>query len=111
MEKARNDKMFGSSLQAHPAVYLDTESKKLLDGIDFAEISISSSITLSGAAVPSGAFTLADVPGIGVEVKLADGEKCDRCWQVLKEVGSKPDHPTLCLRCHDVVSDLSKAAA
>ena len=111
MEKARNDKMIGSSLQAHPVVYLSAENKVLLDGLDFAEISISSSITLSDAPLPFDAFVLADVPGMGVIVKLAEGQKCDRCWQVLPEVGSKADHPRLCLRCHEVVTELGKVAA
>jgi isoleucyl-tRNA synthetase len=38
-----------------------------------------------------------------VLVNPADGGKCDRCWQVLPEVGSHANHPTLCNRCADVV--------
>ncbi len=34
----------------------------------------------------------------------AGREKCARCWQWTKDVGSHVDHPTLCVRCTDVVS-------
>ena len=43
---------------------------------------------------PADAFTLADVPGVAVKVELAPGEKCDRCWQVLVDVGRDPAHPS-----------------
>jgi len=111
MEVARNEKKIGSSLQAHPKVYLKTEYKALLDGLDFSEISISSSITLSTDAAPKEGFTLPDVEGVAAVVGLAEGMKCERCWQVLPEVGSHADHPDLCNRCHDAVTHLRKAAA
>jgi isoleucyl-tRNA synthetase len=38
---------------------------------------------------------------------LAEGDKCERCWRVLPEVGSDPEHPSLCLRCADAVSALA----
>ena len=111
MEKARNDKMIGSSLQAHPHVHLSQEHKALLDGIDMAEVSISSSITLTVGAVPADAFTLADVPAVGASVAQAEGTKCERCWQVLTEVGKQTRNPGLCLRCDDAVSHIRKVAA
>ena len=29
----------------------------------------------------------------------ADGQKCERCWHWETDVGSHPDHPTICARC------------
>ena len=57
------------------------------------------------------AFALADVPEVGVRVALAEGEKCQRCWRVLPEVGTLPDHPDLCRRCADVVEGADQGAA
>jgi len=111
LERARAEKKIGAPLQAHPHVYLTQEQKVLLQDVDLAEISISSSITLTVGAPPENAFTLADVPAVGVVIGLADGKKCDRCWQVLPEVGAHADHPDLCNRCHDVVTKGRKAAA
>jgi isoleucyl-tRNA synthetase len=38
----------------------------------------------------------------------AGGEKCERCWRVLAEVGTEGEHPSLCLRCADAVSALAE---
>ena len=38
-----------------------------------------------------------------VEVKKADGQKCERCWNWNDFVGSDRGHPKLCKRCLDVV--------
>jgi isoleucyl-tRNA synthetase len=103
LEKARNEKKIGAPLQAHPHVSLTGEQKRLLQGVDLAEISISSSLTLQEAAPSEGAFTLPEVEGVGVVIELAEGKKCERCWQVLPEVGTHTNHPDLCNRCHDAV--------
>lgn len=108
MELARNDKKIGSSLGAKPQVYISAEQAKCLEGLDFAEISISSGIAIHQKPAPEGAFTLNDVAGVGVVINLAEGKKCERCWQILPEVGR--DHPDLCRRCEDAVKN-SKAGA
>ncbi len=104
MEIARNEKKIGAPLQAHPHVYLKKEHKKLLEGVDLAGISICSALTLIESAPPQEAFTLPDVEGVGTVIKLAEGKKCERCWQILPEVGKHADHPDLCSRCHEVVT-------
>jgi isoleucyl-tRNA synthetase len=103
LELARADKKIGASLQAHPVVHLTPERRAMLDGVDLSEISITSGITFSEAPAANGAFALAEIPGVAVLVNPAEGGKCDRCWQVLPEVGSHAHHPTLCNRCADVV--------
>jgi isoleucyl-tRNA synthetase len=111
LEVARADKRIGASLQAHPTVYVtDAADRELLAAVDMTEISITSSLTVSADASPAGAFTLPDVPGIAVVVALASGEKCDRCWRVLEEVGTHPAHPELCDRCDEAVATLQEAA-
>ena len=107
LELERAAKRIGSSLQAAPTVYMTHEQREALAGLDLAEIAITSGVTLEEGAVPEAAFTLPDVPGVGVMPTLADGEKCERCWRVLPEVGSDPEHPALCLRCADAISALA----
>ena len=111
MELARNDKKIGSSLQARPEVYMTTAHKALLDGLDLSEIVISSSIIIHTDPIPAEAFTSGDVADIGVVIKMAVGMKCERCWQVLPEVGEHAGHNDLCHRCHDAVTHQRKAAA
>jgi isoleucyl-tRNA synthetase len=111
LERARADKKIGSSLQAVPVVHLTPERRAELDGSDLAEIAITSGITLANDPAPDGAFTLPEVGGVAVVVDPAGGEKCERCWQVLTEVGDNKDHPTLCHRCSDAVGTLESTAA
>lgn len=111
LERARADKKIGSSLQAAPVVHLSPERKAELAGIDIAEIAITSGVTLAEGAAPAGAFSLPEVAGVAVVVELAGGEKCERCWQVLTEVGSHQNHPTLCNRCTDAVESMEGVSA
>ena len=118
MELARNEKKIGSSLQAHATLYFSETSgwadnwKALLADLNLPELFISSGVTIMTGALPADAFTiLADMPETGVVITLAEGKKCERCWQILPEVGSKPSHPDLCIRCDDAVTNGRKAAA
>jgi isoleucyl-tRNA synthetase len=110
LELERANKRIGSSLQAAPQVFVPAETAAVLVGVDLAEVAITSAITVVEGAVPEGAFILADVPGVGVVPATADGEKCERCWQILPDVGSVPEHPALCGRCADAVDHLAEAA-
>jgi isoleucyl-tRNA synthetase len=110
LEVARAEKKIGSGLQAKPTVYLSPERKAEIEGVALNEIAITSEVMLAGGDAPSGAFALADVAGVGVVIELAEGAKCERCWQVLPEVGTHKDHPTLCNRCTDAVEQLEPAA-
>ena len=103
LELARAEKKIGASLQAHPIVYLSAERLEQLKDLNLSEISITSGITISTDPAPADAQTQPDVDGVAVVVNLADGEKCERCWQILPEVGENATHSTLCHRCADAV--------
>ncbi len=38
-----------------------------------------------------------------VTVKPAEGRRCERCWLVRRDVGSRSSHPSLCGRCADAL--------
>src|SRR5262249_59665297 len=105
LELQRADKRLGSSLQAHPQVYANGAYVEAFDGIDLAEISITSAATLRHGAPPAGAFTLPEVPDVGVVIELAAGEKCERCWRGLPDGGHDPTHPRVCGRCAHPVGE------
>jgi isoleucyl-tRNA synthetase len=107
LELERREKRIGASLQACPSVHLGAEDKALLAGLDLDELAITSGIVLADGPAPVNAFTLEDVPGVAVVPGLAEGEKCQRCWQVLPEVVASPEH--LCRRCTDAVA-IARAA-
>ena len=110
IEVERAGKRVGSSLHAHPLVWVDAATAAALDGLDLAEIAITSGLTLAVGAAPGDAFALTDVPDVGVIVGEAAGARCERCWRVLPEVGSDPRHRDICGRCADAVGEYGAAA-
>jgi isoleucyl-tRNA synthetase len=106
LEEARNQKVIGKSLNAKVTVHVNEETKNLLDGIkeSFEQLFIVSEFEIAGdvASAPAEAVKLED---IAILVTKAEGETCERCWNVSKEVGQVEDHPTLCPRCATVVKE------
>ena len=84
---------------------------EILSSVDFAAITNTSSSSVTSSTIFSpGTFKLPDVSSVGVCVTQAEGEKCERCWRVLPEVGADPAHPDLCRRCADAVAALGDPA-
>jgi len=103
LEVERVAKRIGSSLQASPVLYVaDADALKSLAGLDLAEICITSGLMVVEGAAPEAAFSIPEIEGVGVVPRLAEGEKCQRCWKVLNEVG-KHAHGGVCGRCSDAV--------
>jgi isoleucyl-tRNA synthetase len=93
LEDHRRDGTFGSSLQAAVTLtFASNDPAGTLDAATWAE-----TLIVSHATVAEGAAT-------SLDVTLAPGAKCERCWKVLPEVGQSPAHPTLCRRCEAVVA-------
>ena len=90
LERARAEKLIGSSLQA--ALTLPPEATALLDPAGWAELAIVSAAT----------------PGDTLAVTRAPGDKCARCWRVLPEVGQRQEY--LCLRCAEVIEAIPAKA-
>ncbi len=111
LEIERANKKIGSSLEAAPEVYVtDKDLMSGLDGVDMAEVCITSAINISGKAAPDGAFTLPNEPGVGVIVKRAEGKKCARSWRITKDVGSDPEYPDLSARDAAAVREIEARA-
>jgi isoleucyl-tRNA synthetase len=104
IEVERAEKRIGSSLEAYPTLYLnDATDQKLSATIDWAELAITSQFAVEKAAAPTGAFTLGDVKEVAVVVGKAEGQKCQRSWKILPDVGLDADFPTLSPRDADAV--------
>jgi isoleucyl-tRNA synthetase len=94
IEIERAAKRIGSSLEADPFVYVsDPDLFASLVGVDLAEASITSAATLVQGDGPPSGFRLDEVPGVAVEVRLAQGRKCARSWKILPTVGADPAYP------------------
>jgi len=103
LEVQRTAKVIGASLEAAPVVHVeDTALEAALKSVDFADICITSDLVLTTDPAPAEAFRLPEVPGIAVVFEAAEGEKCERCWKILPDVGSHK-HACTCARCNSVL--------
>ncbi|MEM8833647.1 MAG: isoleucine--tRNA ligase [Pseudomonadota bacterium] len=90
LEPHRASKEIGSSLEAAPVIKANADYQKAIGDNNLADIAIVSDVTIE------------DGDGLEVSFAKAEGQKCVRCWKVLREVAASPDG--LCHRCSDVVS-------
>ncbi|XUY27259.1 isoleucine--tRNA ligase [Agrobacterium sp. rho-8.1] len=99
LEVERREKRIGSSLEAAPVVHIaDGELLAALEGQDFAEICITSAISVVSGDGTADAFRLGEVQKVSVEQKLAEGRKCARSWRITTDVGSDPAFPDVSAR-------------
>jgi isoleucyl-tRNA synthetase len=104
IEKARQEKLVGSSLEARITLRAhNAEEKAFLDSVGaalWAQVAIVSkcSLELDQAAA-----------ALGVAVARAEGEKCPRCWQWKEDIGSDPAHAGVCGRCAAALGPAAKA--
>ncbi len=103
LEPHRAAKTIGSSLEANPLVYVNADYAKAIEGLDAAEIFITSQAEIKTGDAPADAFRDAKIEGIAVSFRKAEGAKCARSWKVLPEVGSDKDYPDLTLRDAEAV--------
>ena len=75
IEEKRASKEIGSSLEAAIFLKLDKEKMKIAEGIDFAELCITSSAEIQPT----------DTKEITVQTIKAEGNKCPVCWKISKE--------------------------
>jgi isoleucyl-tRNA synthetase len=105
LEIERREKRIGASLEAAPVVYVaDAALKAAVEAVPFADICITSAITLLSDAPPADAFRLAGEDAVAVVPALAKGRKCARSWRVTEDVGSNPAYPELSARDAAVVA-------
>ena len=108
IELERKEKRIGSSLEAKPIVFVSNEDYiELLRNIDLPEIFITSQAELRSEEGPKNAFTLDDISDVSVICEIAEGNKCNRSWKILPEVGTDNDYPDLSLRDANVMREIN----
>jgi isoleucyl-tRNA synthetase len=105
LEEERNSKRIGKSLEAQVVITAPDPAYSVLKRYEsqLRYLFIVSQVTL---AQGSGNGT----SGVQVEVKKADGAKCDRCWNYSTHVGEDKTYPTVCERCSAVLKELEAQA-
>ena len=105
LEEERNSKRIGKSLEAQLIITAADPAYTVLKRYagQLRYLFIVSAVTLAqGAGNGTG--------GVHVEVKKADGAKCDRCWNFSTHVGEDSTYPTVCERCSGVLKELEGSA-
>jgi isoleucyl-tRNA synthetase len=101
LEEARNNKLIGTGLEAQVAITAADPAYSVLarHREQLRYLFIVSAVTLTeGSGNGTGA--------LHIEVKKADGAKCDRCWNYSTRVGEDKTYPTVCERCSAVLKEL-----
>jgi isoleucyl-tRNA synthetase len=101
LEEARTAKRIGSSLEAKVILTTDAETTRFLLNYfdDLRYIFIVSQVEVH------------EGDAMKVEIRNADGTKCERCWNYSTRVGEFEKYPTVCERCFEALSELENAAA
>lgn len=99
LEEARNEKRIGSPLEAKIVLTTDAETTRFL--LDYYEqlpyIFIVSQVEVHEGDAQS------------VEIRAADGEKCERCWNYSTRVGEFSKYGSVCERCADALDEIVAA--
>jgi len=121
LEGARQTKTIGKSLDAKvqlrlPEIQRNQNGEIIVEGFEvkarngtFSISSYSVELLLKNKAVlqelvnVSAANLSFGEKKVEVRVSKADGQKCERCWHWETDVGSNPEHPTICGRCVEAV--------
>ena len=93
IEEKRKDGLLGSSLQARVIIEANESIYNKLNDIDLPEIFICSDVEMNLNNKLENNY-------IDVEVELASGGKCLRCWKIVKEV---KDDIEICNRCSSII--------
>ncbi|MGB2907465.1 MAG: isoleucine--tRNA ligase [Candidatus Aminicenantaceae bacterium] len=98
LEKAREEKLIGNSLEAAITIQAPEAERELLEKYrsELPVLFIVSAVKLGEAGGEE----------IEVGVDKISWKKCQRCWNYSDYVGTSDAHPDFCRRCEDVVKDM-----
>jgi len=92
LEKARQEKLIGNSLEARVILKCDRKAIGSVSKEELEEFFILSDLIIE------------DAPEASAIVEKTPYAKCARCWRHRETVGQSTAHPDLCDRCESVVS-------
>ena len=95
LEEARAAKTIGKSLEAAVKISANGDCYDFICGIE----DLSKLFIVSTVEVEKKDSLGASLEDIEVEIAVAGGVKCPRCWTFSTEAGTDAEHPELCPRC------------
>jgi len=106
LEQARRSQLIGNPLDARVILHLPDSLKPAIQPyVEFLPtLFIVSQVEIHSETGPLEETSSLEFPGLIIRIEKALGEKCERCWNFRTEVGSIPEHPTICSRCHQAIT-------
>src|SRR6266478_1162461 len=95
IERARQDKLIGNTLEARVVLYSDSDVTTKASQEELEEFFILSDLTIQQAKEARASVTKTPY------------KKCARCWRYRAYVGTSKTHPDLCDRCESMVGGCS----
>jgi isoleucyl-tRNA synthetase len=102
LEKARQMKLIGKSLEARLILKGTPKAIEILTPAGTRE-ALRELLNVSQLEIETLPQGLPNEHRLEWGVSKADGQKCERCWHWETDVGSDPEHPTICARCVEAV--------
>jgi isoleucyl-tRNA synthetase len=106
LENLRRDKVIGKSLEARVEIAGLGECKafarreeSLRELTNVSQLKLRADSLLDGKPVGEVGLDKLEIAGMA-----AAGQKCARCWHFETDVGTHPEHPTICGRCVQAVT-------
>jgi len=98
LEKARTEKLIGSSLEAAVVIHPSAQDAELLQKYagQLRYVFIVSQVELGSPSETT-----------RVQIQRAAGEKCERCWNYSTRVGEFERFPTVCERCAAALQEIA----
>lgn len=110
LEGARKSKAIRDSLQAEVVLYADAALRDFLteNVAHLPVIFVTSAVSIKPwSEAPAAAAEAGEMSGLKIEVRLAAGQKCPRCWVYTDKIGGVPAYPEVCARCATVLESMA----
>lgn len=100
LEEARQQKAIGSSLEAEVVFTSKAEDEGTIRRFEsfLPDLFITSAVTCNPGSEQ------------GFRIAKASGRKCQRCWQIRKDIGANSAYPNVCARCAGVLDRLKASS-
>jgi isoleucyl-tRNA synthetase len=108
LEAARNEKTISSALEAKVIFRAGGEDLEFLQKYApvLPALFIASQVEILASDAPDASGHTGGL--YSIEIRRADGAKCERCWNYSTHVGENAEYPTLCERCVAALEEIER---
>jgi len=126
LEEKRQDKVIGKGLEAEIHIDVSSSLQFLKDALDYENATLEELFGVSKVSVGTHNEDLTQSHfekdflnesisddaldwAVRIQVTVANGHKCDRCWRHVSDIGKDDKYPTVCPRCAEALDAIDFA--